>query len=153
MLRSLPSRSRIVWGIVIAIVLIICFYEQGLPLLRSSRQPPCDDDICPILPHEEVLNPPTRQEFVALELQLKRLSEELDRLKNIEPPKKELTPEEQEWESRRTQCVKSVERNIDYIHVLPYTYKAYRRVSTMRNSGQVHPANSGSQSPANGDHT
>jgi hypothetical protein len=71
----------------------------------------CDAD-------DNLVKPPSRQEFDNLRNTIQSLREDIDKLKTQEPPKV-LTPDEQIWESRRTECGTGVLRNIDYQHVTP----------------------------------
>ena len=109
MLRSLPSVSRLVPAILIALITATILFKS-----LSLKGGPCDENgQCSA---EELNRPLTRTEFYALEQKVKQLEGDIEHLKHQEP-QKELTPEGQLWESRRTECGEGVVRNIDYQHV------------------------------------
>jgi len=109
MLRSLPSLSRLVPAVLIALVIATILFQS-----LSLKGGQCDENgQCSA---EELNRPLTRTEFYALEQKVKQLEGDIEHLKHQEP-QKQLAPEEQLWESRRTECGEGVVRNIDYQHV------------------------------------
>jgi len=145
MLRSLPPISRVIPALILTLVTTILVYKFALSGTRSfplggldAQQ--CDTDgRCDATANEDLLKPPTRQEFALLEHRIKTLSDQLDAIKS-EPPK-ELTPDEQRWEALRKECGDGVVRNIDYQHVSPPCSQtetfADVRVSITRNFGPL----------------
>jgi hypothetical protein len=121
MLRSLPPIARVIPALFLTLITTILLYKFVFIGNRSSRfggldSQQCDTDgHCDATANEDLLKPPTRQEFSSLEHRIKSLSDELAAIKK-EPPK-ELTPDEQRWEARRKECGDGVVRNIDYQHV------------------------------------
>jgi hypothetical protein len=122
MLRSLPPIARVIPALVLTLITTILLYKfVFIGGNRSSRfggldAQQCDTDgHCDATANEDLLKPPTRQEFSSLEHRIKSLTDELAAIKN-DPPK-ELTPDEQRWEARRKECGEGVVRNIDYQHV------------------------------------
>lgn len=113
MLRSLPPVSRIIPAILFTLIATILAYRSVF-YYRSSAFSLCDENgQCSA---EEVTRPPSRQEFRSLEHRIQLLSEDIDKLRNQEPPKPP-TQEELIWENRRKECGEGVVRNIDYQHV------------------------------------
>jgi hypothetical protein len=123
MLRSLPPIARVIPALVLTLITTILLYKFVFIGNRSSRfggldAQQCDSEgYCDATANEDLLKPPTRQEFSSLEHRVKSVSDELAAIKK-EPPK-ELTPDEQRWEARRKECGDGVVRNIDYQHVFP----------------------------------
>ena len=119
MLRSLPSVSRLIPALLLTFITTIIIFKS-LSSSRSNQLDFCDaNGQCAA--NEELIRPPSRQEFMSLEYKIKLLSEDIEALKHREPPK-ELTPDQIIWESRRTECGEGVVRNIDYQHV-PFLLK------------------------------
>ena len=114
MRRSLPSLSRLFPALLLTFVSTAIILKS---FSRSGHSGMCEGgNQCSIA--EEFTRPPSRQEFASLEHKIKLLSEDIEKLKQQEPPPpKERTPEELKWESRRTECGEGVVRNIDYHHV------------------------------------
>jgi hypothetical protein len=135
MLRSLPSISRIISAIFLTVVITGIIYKSFLPRRHVRISVPeghlahCNDNgYCDIIPQQEdLLKSPSRQEFTNLELRIKHLNEEIEKLKHPEPIK-EPTPEEILWETRRSECGEGVVRNIDYQHVLSPCERVNSRV-------------------------
>jgi hypothetical protein len=113
MLRSLPAVSRLVPAVLIALITATLLFKS-----LAYHRWHCDNGQCSIDDDKEPedTRPLTRAEFRALEQKLRELQDDIQHLKH-EPIQKQLTPEEQVWESRRTQCGEGVVRNIDYQHV------------------------------------
>jgi hypothetical protein len=153
MLRSLPSLSRFLPAILLTLIITIILYKSIFPTGRhhhafsSSDQCSPNDDNCDAT--DNLIKPPSRQEFEILQHTLQSLKEDIEKLKVKEPPKI-LTPDEQLWESRRTECGDGVLRNIDYQHVLSLYLSANNRASCMNNSGHRHQNHSGIQKRRNG---
>src|SRR5271170_6545838 len=145
MLRSLPPTARVIPALILTLITTILLYKFVFIGNRSSRfggldAQQCDTDgHCDATANEDLLKPPTRQEFSSLEHRIKSLTDELNALK-IQPPK-ELTPNQQRWEALRTECGEGVVRNIDYQHVLSLyarrTFLLIVRVSITKNSGPL----------------
>ena len=113
MLRSLPPVSRLIPALLLTLITAIIVYRSLIPQ-RASQSGFCDENgQCSA---EELIRPPSRQEFTSLEHRIQLLSEDIEKLRHQEPPK-EPTQEELIWESRRTECGEGVVRNIDYQHV------------------------------------
>ena len=116
MLRSLPSVSRLIPALLTAFMTVVIIFRSLSPS-QSNQSPLCNDSgRCSAV--EELIKPPSRQEFASLERKINQLSEDIEALKHQEKPK-ELTPDQLLWESRRTQCGEGVVRNVDYQHVSP----------------------------------
>jgi len=121
MLRSLPPITRVIPALILTLITTILLYKFVFIGNRSSHfngldSQQCDvEGYCDATANQDLLKPPTRQEFSSLEHRIKSLTDELAALKN-EPPK-QLTPDEQSWEARRKECGEGVVRNIDYQHV------------------------------------
>jgi hypothetical protein len=90
----------------------------------------------------------SRQDLDDLRKTIQSLKDDLDSLKVQDKPK-EPSPDQQLWESRRTECGDNVIRNIDYQHVL-VLHSIDNRASPTRNSGHQLPNNSGKLKHKNG---
>lgn len=113
MLRSLPPVSRLTLAILLTFITTIILVKSLSS--RSNQSAFCNDgNQCSA---EELIRPLSRQEFMSLERKVNLLSQDIEALKQ-EPPK-ELTPDQIEWENKRSQCGEGVVRNIDYQHVPP----------------------------------
>jgi hypothetical protein len=115
------SLTRVIAALLLILIVTIIVYAYLTPRqpLLPDHSDNCDDNgYCEVTPNEDFSRPPSRQEFMFLEIQVKLLTDQLKNLKQNKPPK-ELVAEERIWEARRTECSESVVRNIDYIHVQP----------------------------------
>jgi hypothetical protein len=120
MRRSLPSGMRVIPAFLITLLTTLFLYRLIFPSHRSSvhlLSDKCDVDGTCEADDKDIKQPPTRSEFQALQNTVNSLRQDMESLKVPRP--KELTPDEQQWESRRTGCGHGVERNIDYQHVDP----------------------------------
>jgi hypothetical protein len=114
MLRSLPPVSRLIFAILLTFITTIILFKSLSPS-RSNQSAFCNDsNQCSA---EELIRPLSRQEFVSLERKVNLLSQDIEALKQ-EPPK-QLTPDQIQWENKRSECGEGVVRNIDYQHVPP----------------------------------
>ena len=144
MLRSLPPIARVIPALILTLITTILLYKFVFIGNRSSRfggldAQQCDTDgHCDAIANEDLLKPPTRQEFSLLEHRIKSLTDELEAIKK--EPAKELSPDEQRWEARRKECGDGVVRNIDYQHVLSLLEVVLltSRVSITKSSGPPH---------------
>lgn len=130
MLRSLPPISRVIPTLILTLITTSLVYKFAVIGTRPFRLGGLDAQQCDTQGHcdatanEDLLKPPTRQEFSSLEHRVKSLTDELNAIKT-QPPK-ELTPDQQRWEALRTECGEGVVRNIDYQHVLSlYARRAF----------------------------
>lgn len=149
MLRSLPPGRRIIPATLFAIFITVLLYKVRFSktpssVLLSPNQ--CDlDGNC----ETDLTRPPSRAEFHALQETVNSIKKELEDQKYAPP--EILTPDELLWESRREECGKGVERNIDYQHVLfPNLSANDCRASHMRNSGHRLQKVSGLKKPIDG---
>ena len=130
MLRSLPPISRVIPAVILTLIttILVCkfavigtrpFRLGGLDAQQCDTQGYCD-----ATSNEDLLKPPTRQEFSSLEHRIKSLTDELNAIK-IQPPK-ELTPDQQRWEALYAQNVERDRWEYDYQHVLSlYARRAF----------------------------
>ena len=161
MLRSLPPITRVIPALILTLITTIAVYKFLGVSLRSFHfgaldAQQCDaDGYCDAAANEDLLKPPSRQEFSSLEYRIKSLGNEIEALKR-QPLAKELSLDEQRWEALRTQCGEGVVRNIDYQHVIDPTVQecdADSRVSITRNSGHPRRNNSGQENDKVGNPT
>jgi hypothetical protein len=114
MLRSLPVISRLLPATLITLITTIILIKSAT---RSSAPQPatCDGGQCDL--KDPLVKPVSRQDLDSIQHTIQSLKDDIDALK-VQPIPKELTPDEQLWESRRTECAEGVLRNIDYQHVV-----------------------------------
>jgi hypothetical protein len=118
MLRSLPSVSRTIPALILILAATsLIAYKTLLIPYQSAIHSRCDDtELCEAVSDEEIIRPPSRQEFTSLEYKIQQLSEEVEKLRGP-GSRNDNDLHDRLWESRRTQCGEGVVRNIDYQHV------------------------------------